>query len=95
MTALDWPEGYRPMWPNEVAPLLAELNAAELRDEEGEPFTAYNVDWAIQAAAEAWCDVEGVPRGGTMPDFDHGSKRWRELLPDVLARLGLDEEAVE
>jgi len=82
------------MWRHEVAPLLADLGRVNARDENGDPFTETAVDWAIQSAAEHWCDVEGVPRGGTMPDFPYDSTRWAEILPDVLRHLGLDEEAL-
>lgn len=88
MIAVVWPEGYAPMWPHDVERLLGELSD-DARDEDGEPITAHAADWAIQGAMEHERDVEGW---GGMPDISE--RIWGAILPNVLSRLGLDEEAI-
>lgn len=91
-----WPEGYDPMRGTEAEALVAALAASGFAtDAEGEGVTLRAADHAIQSAVEYWRSANGVSQLDAMPDFDYGSPRWDEILPNALAYLGVDEAAME
>lgn len=91
-----WPEGYDPMRGAEAEALVAALAAAGfVINAEGEGASLRAADHAIQSAVEYWCSANGVSQLDGMPDFDYGSPRWYEILPNALAHLGVDEVALE
>ena len=72
----------------------ADLFDRSLRTYALSPYALNDFDRAIQFEAEEWCDRNGVPRGGAMPNFDGDDERWDDLVWHVVEHLGMEYDVL-